>query len=611
MTSTVLPFWYTLKSETKISNLYVPPAVNPTPTPTVVDGTVGVLPSAQPTPNSTPTPTSSGTTSIPAPIPTPTAPTLDPDCTSVSNVNQSLNLIDPVSQLHDYGYTVLPTITDGTAYDSASGKNKSLTLSTLLSKPASEKNIVNAITQLVLSKNYDGIDLDFEDFAFIDPNTTWKATSPRWIAFIKDLSAALHAKSKLLSVTTPPLFDPATGKKGYYVYAWPDIGSYIDQLHIMAYDYSTSSVGPIGPITWTEQAVQYAVASMPASKVYIGAPGYGRDWVVKVDGVCPTAPINYQKSVAVGAKAATFLQKDALSLASTYGATPSFNAKYGESSFTYQKSYAGTVATGGQTSCTATRTAWYQDAQSIALRASLVSKYRLAGLTEWTLGMEDNSVLNAVMSVAKSIAPDPVVAALTETPTAALKYGDTVTVTSSLTKKDGSPLAGINSTIQFKIGDGQWQSLVAGATDVHGQLTGALQLNSSVTLRFISDGSWNISAGQSDDLTLTPTRIIHWRAPASMKAGVTYAVTGDLSPAATGVTVRLLRTSNHDARGNLLVPGAASSPAEVAKTKTDSSGHFTFSLTERFSSTVRYQVIIDGDSTFATSQSDSFGTLIR
>jgi spore germination protein YaaH len=179
--------------------------------------------------------------------------------------------------------TIIPTITDGT---------DKLMLANLISKPVSRKQVVDAIVATVASQNYDGIDLDFEGFAFIDPNTTWKSTAPNWVLFIKELSAALHAKKKLLSVTTPYLFDPAEKQKGYFVYSWAGIAPYIDRLRIMTYDYSTTRPGPIGPLAWTEKTVKYAVSIMPASKVFVGLPGYGKDWVTKVEGVCPAKSWN-------------------------------------------------------------------------------------------------------------------------------------------------------------------------------------------------------------------------------------------------------------------------------------------------------------------------------
>ncbi|MSY94203.1 MAG: hypothetical protein F2708_05170, partial [Actinobacteria bacterium] len=209
--------------------------------------------------------------------------------------NPSVPISVPLTAMRNAGLTIIPTITDGTS---------ELVLAKLLANPTSRTQVVNAITNLVTTNNYDGIDLDFEGFAFVDKNTTWNSTKPNWIAFIKELSSALKAKNKLLSVTTPYVYNPAEAQKGYFVYAWADIAAYVDRLRIMTYDYSISRAGPLGPLAWTEKTIKYAISVMPASKVYVGIPGYGRDWVTKVEGICP---VEVAKVVKVGAKAATFL----------------------------------------------------------------------------------------------------------------------------------------------------------------------------------------------------------------------------------------------------------------------------------------------------------------
>ena len=217
--------------------------------------------------------------------------------------NPSVPIDQPLTALKNAGFTIIPTITDGMA---------KLVLAGLLKSPTSRAQIINAIMELIRKHNYDGIDLDFEGFAFVDGNTTWKSTAPNWVALVKELSVVLKAENKLLSVSTPYVWDPNEKQKGYFVYAWADIAPYIDRLRIMTYDYSVSKVGPIGPLAWTERTVKYAVSIMPASKVYIGVPGYGRDWVTAVNGICPA---NLANSVKAGAKAATFVMRNALSLA--------------------------------------------------------------------------------------------------------------------------------------------------------------------------------------------------------------------------------------------------------------------------------------------------------
>jgi spore germination protein YaaH len=160
--------------------------------------------------------------------------------------------------------SIIPTITDGT---------DKLVLAGLLKSPTSRAQIITAIMNLVTTNNYEGIDLDFEGFAFVDGNTTWATTAPLWVTFVKELSTALHDQKKLLSISSPYVLNPNDAQKGYYVYAWGAIASSIDKLRIMTYDYSVAKVGPLGPITWTERTLQYAISIMPASKVFVGVPG--------------------------------------------------------------------------------------------------------------------------------------------------------------------------------------------------------------------------------------------------------------------------------------------------------------------------------------------------
>ena len=100
-----------------------------------------------------------------------------------------------ISRLKANNLILLPTITDD---------NPKLVLANLLANPSSRTNIVQTIKALVLKYNYDGIDLDFETFYTQDGRSSWVTLKPNWIAFIKELSTALHDQGKLLSVTTPP-----------------------------------------------------------------------------------------------------------------------------------------------------------------------------------------------------------------------------------------------------------------------------------------------------------------------------------------------------------------------------------------------------------------------
>jgi spore germination protein YaaH len=443
--------------------------------------------------------------------------------------NPSVPMAQTVGALRNAGFSLIPTITDGTDKGVLAG---------LLAKPAARKQIVETITAMVVSNNYDGIDLDFEGFAFVDGNETWSKTAPLWTAFVKELSASLHAQKKILSVSTPYVLDPSGAQKGYFVYAWAAIASSIDRLRIMTYDYSVAKVGPLGPITWTERTLQYAVSVMPASKVYIGIAGYGRDWVTSVSGVCPA---NVASVIKGGAKAATFVMRDAQTLAASYGVTPVFNEQFAEMTFSYQKVYNGTTAAGLATSCTAQRTAWYQDPRAFAIRAALVDKYRLGGIAQWTLGMEEPLALEGIRNVAKAIAPDQVNAVIT-TDKSAIEYGDPITVTGTFTIKDKSPLANVSVRVEGKSpGETTWRLLTTATTDMTGKFTKPLLIGRPTTIRAYSEGTWERSEGISNEATIVMSRLLFITAPASVKKSESFTVTGSIRPRTAGTFIQAER----------------------------------------------------------------------
>ena len=182
------------------------------------------------------------------------------------------------AQLHAKGIKVLPSVTDG------SGRRD---MTTQLSTRAGRRHIVSVLTNLVTSKGYDGIDLDWEGFAFSDGQSTWKTTRPRWDAFVAALAASLHAKGKMLALTVPGGVPTTADSTSYWVYDWSFIGKHADRVRVMAYDYSVGSAGPIAPLPWVTAVVKQAVKQIPSSKVQIGVASYGRDWLTSISGRCP------------------------------------------------------------------------------------------------------------------------------------------------------------------------------------------------------------------------------------------------------------------------------------------------------------------------------------
>jgi len=500
--------------------------------------------------------------------------------------NPSVPIATPLAAMRAAGFQIIPTITDGT---------DKLVLANLLANAGTRTAITKTISDFVLANNYDGIDLDFEGFAFVDGNTTWAKTAPLWVAFVKELSALLHSNNKLLSVSSPYNFNPTEVQKGYTVYAWPQIAPHIDRLRIMTYDYSVAKVGPIGPITWTEKTVAYATSIMPASKVYVGLAGYGRDWVNKVDGVCPAPFIN---AIKVGAKAATFVMRDAAALAASYQVTPVYDEKAGEATFTYTKTYEGTTAAGLSTTCTATRTAWYQNAQSYLIRSALVAKYKLGGVTAWTLGMEEPLAMESIRQTALNIAPAKVISTLATDKASAL-FASAINLSGQLTLEDKSPVAAIQVRIEGKdAADSTWRLLGTINTGVDGIFVTPILLGKPTTVRIATEGTWERAESVSNELAIQIDRTISLSAPGTFKSGATFAITGVVRPRTAGAVVSLLKFS-------------AGSWKSVATATTDEQGGFSLNVAGEGRSVARYQVVVQGDLVWRQVAAPEFSIIIR
>ena len=499
--------------------------------------------------------------------------------------NPSWPMADTVCLIRRAGLQVIPTMTDGT------GK---LELSNYLANPTTRSTIVKTIVDLVLTNNFDGIDLDYEGFAFVDGNSTWTKTAPRWVALVKELSVALRSHNKLLSISTPYVYDPKEKQKGYFVYAWADVASSIDRLRIMTYDYSVAKPGPIGPLSWTEKTVKYAVSIMSPSKVYIGLPGYGRDWITSVNGKCP---VSAPPGLKGGAKAAVFKMNYANAKAVIDKATPVFDEKFSEATYSYTQTYNGLSATGASTECRVNRTVWYQNARSYAERMALVAKYRLGGASLWTLAMEDPAATTELRNAALAIAPDPVVSSLSieGAPQNTINYAGLFTVKGLLTLKDKTPIAGLPVSLEIKrANETVWSKVTDLVTDVNGVISTPMTLGANAALRLTTVGTWERAESLSQEAKISVKSSLLLDRPVSVAKGSPIVIKAQLLPRLVGKSGQLQKNVN----GKWQNVGAA--------VLSDATGLFTFTTVEAKRGVVTMRVQVVGDIA-----SEQFAIVIR
>jgi hypothetical protein len=319
---------------------------------------------------------------------------------------------------------------------------------------------------------------------------------------------------------------------------------------------------------------------MPASKVFVGLPGYGRDWITSVKGTCPvTAP----PGLIGGAKAATFKMNYAAAKAVIDQATPTFDEASSEATYSYVQSFNGLSAKGAATSCTVNRTVWYQNDRSYLERMNLVAKYRLGGSTLWTLGMEDPSATTAMRNVALAIAPDTVLSTLTieQVNSKGAFYGGVFTVRSALTLKDKSVVAGIPVSLEIKrANESSWRSIAELTSGMDGTVSIPVTIGTSASFRFTTQGTWERAESISnEEKVVLLSRVILDR-PSTVKHGQELLVKGAILPIEAG-------------QGVILQKFVAGKWQNIGSATTGNVGDFSMSFVESKKGVVKLRVQVN------------------
>lgn len=220
----------------------------------------------------------------------------------------------------------------------------------VVSDPDRRRQHIADIVTLVLENNFDGIDIDYES---LDPQDR-----DDFSLFIEELADALHGEDKLLSIAVHPKASDEGSWEGPAAQDWARLGAVVDEFKIMTYDYhwSTSDAGPIAPVEWANQVIDYAAAVVPPQKTYLGVHFYGYDWLGK-----NAKPLTWMEVQTLIQRHAAQVQRD----------------ESNEGWFTYDAGAPSTV--------------YFADALSVETKVSEIFARHpeLAGISIWRLGSED------------------------------------------------------------------------------------------------------------------------------------------------------------------------------------------------------------------------------
>ena len=182
-----------------------------------------------------------------------------------------------VDYVHSRNLKVLPMIGSSWA--------TSATADNVLTSASKREILINQITERIQAIGADGIVIDLELFS--------SSTGPSLTLFMQELYPRLHALNKLV-VMAVMARTPSTIWLDRFNYH--DLAQTVDYLHIMTYDYHSSSPGAMAPLDWMKQVIQYTQnQGVDLHKVLLGIPYYGADWWA-INPADPLDPNNYSKA---------------------------------------------------------------------------------------------------------------------------------------------------------------------------------------------------------------------------------------------------------------------------------------------------------------------------
>ena len=245
----------------------------------------------------------------------------------------------------------------------------------VLSYTSKRTKVINQVIAEAIETGVDGINLDFELIS--------SACGEHYIQFVRELSVKCRQNGLVFSVDN---YVPQPYNEHYDL---QEQGIVADYVVIMGYDEHTEGsyeAGSVASISYLENGVSDALTMVPAEKLVAGVPFFTRLWF-------ETPKTEEELAEEAGTEAAQYANKVTstaygMSEAADVLSEAGVQAAWDE---TTMQNYAEWEADGG------TYQIWLEDRQSLEAKLKVIAENNLAGVAEWSLGMEDPSVWDLIL----------------------------------------------------------------------------------------------------------------------------------------------------------------------------------------------------------------------
>lgn len=245
----------------------------------------------------------------------------------------------------------------------------------VLSYTSKRTKIINQVIANAIETGIDGINLDFELVS--------TECGEHYIQFVRELSVRCRQNGLVLSVDN---YVPQPYNEHYDI---EEQGVVADYVVIMGYDEHTEGsyeAGSVASIGYLENGITDALESVSAEKLIAGVPFFTRLWF-------ETPKTEEELAEQAGTEAASYPNKVT---SSAYGMTEAAQVVADAGAQTQwdeetMQNYAEWEADGG------TYKIWLEDDQSLEEKLKVIKSNNLAGVAEWSLGMEDSGVWDLIL----------------------------------------------------------------------------------------------------------------------------------------------------------------------------------------------------------------------
>lgn len=245
----------------------------------------------------------------------------------------------------------------------------------VLSYTSKRTKVINQVIAEAIETGIDGINLDFELIS--------TECGQHYIQFVRELSVKCRQNGLVLSVDN---YVPQPYNEHYDI---EEQGAVADYVVIMGYDEHTEGsyeAGSVASIGYLKNGITDALESVPAEKLIAGVPFFTRLWF-------ETPKTEEELADEAGTEAASYPDKVTSTAYSIDEAAQVVKNAGAEAQWDKEtmQNYAEWDADGG------TYKIWLEDEQSLEEKLKVIKSNNLAGVAEWSLGMEDSGVWDLIL----------------------------------------------------------------------------------------------------------------------------------------------------------------------------------------------------------------------